>query len=128
MGIKNLKGAVSIENFKGRIRLRWRYQKKRYSLYVAAYTKQNLLQAKKVVVQIEQDITTGQFDSTLNTYKPAGIQTTPIVDKTIIEYFEEWVRDYRNMCCDRDIDYHFTRSMLHRYFLRSSGECFHLYG
>jgi hypothetical protein len=35
-----------------------------YSVYVAAYTKQNLWQAKKVAVQIEYDIARGQFNST----------------------------------------------------------------
>ena len=32
LGIKNQKGTVSVENFKNRIRLRWRYQGKRFSL------------------------------------------------------------------------------------------------
>ncbi len=34
LGIKNQKGTVLVENFKNRIRLRWRYLSKRYSLSV----------------------------------------------------------------------------------------------
>jgi hypothetical protein len=35
-----------------------------YSIYVAAYTKQNWLQAKKVAVTIKDAITREQFNST----------------------------------------------------------------
>ena len=55
-GHKNVKGNVAILNYKGRIRLRWTYLSKRYSLNLAAYVKPNLLQAKKVSLQIENDI------------------------------------------------------------------------
>jgi integrase len=53
LGIKNQKGKVSIENFKNRIRLRWRYQGKRYSLSLGPYDKINLKAAQKKVLQIE---------------------------------------------------------------------------
>lgn len=56
MGQKNSKGTVTIANADGRIRLRWRYNTKRYSLSLFAFTKQNLLHAKKTALEIEQDI------------------------------------------------------------------------
>ncbi len=68
LGHKSPKGAVSITNYKDRIRLRWRYLGKRYSLSLASYNKINLKVANKVVLQIELDIANGQFDSTLVRY------------------------------------------------------------
>jgi integrase len=64
LGIKNQKGTVSIENFKNRIRLRWRYQGKRYSMSLGPYDKLNLKATKRVVLQIELDMANGQFDHT----------------------------------------------------------------
>ncbi len=69
MGHKNSKGTVSIVNYRGRIRLRWRYQLKRYSLNLSIYNKTNLLQAKKVAISIEEDVANDRFDYTLNRYK-----------------------------------------------------------
>ena len=68
MGIRNQKGTVSVENFRNRIRLRWRYQGKRFSLSLTAYTKVNLGAAKRVVLQIELYMANGQFDDTLVKY------------------------------------------------------------
>ena len=61
LGHKSPKGAVSISNYKERIRLRWRYLGKRYSLSLAAYDKVNLRAVKRVVLQIELDMANGQF-------------------------------------------------------------------
>lgn len=72
MGRKNAKGTVSIVQDGQRIRLRWRYQRKRYSLNLFEYNKANLAQVRKVVLQIEQDLLEGTFDVTLTGYKPAG--------------------------------------------------------
>lgn len=47
MGIKNSKGTVSIENFRNRIRLRWRISQNRYSISLGEYNKLNLIFAKK---------------------------------------------------------------------------------
>ena len=90
MGHKNSKGTVSIVNYKGRIRLRWRYQTKRYSLCLFTYTKQNLQSARKTAVEIEQDTVNNQFDFTLAKYKGEQIVPLPTVDKSIVEYFEDW--------------------------------------
>jgi integrase len=89
MGHKNQKGTVSLVNYKGRIRLRWRFQDKRYSLNLFPYTKTNLLPAKKIALLIEQNISNDKFDFTLNRYrgKPESLKPS---QKTIVEFFEEW--------------------------------------
>ncbi len=76
MGIKKSKGTVSLENYRGRVRLRWRYQSKRYSLNLFIYNKQNLLKAKKTALEIEQDMVNNQFDFLLSKYK--GKQSIPV--------------------------------------------------
>ena len=58
MGITNSIGPVSIKNFRGRIRLRWKYQSKRYSLNLAPYNIQNLPHTRKLA-KIFEDIANG---------------------------------------------------------------------
>lgn len=53
MGQKNAKGCVSIVNADERIRLRWRYQKQRYSMNLFSYSKENLVRAKKISIKIQ---------------------------------------------------------------------------
>jgi integrase len=118
MGTKNLKGAVSIEVIKSRIRLRWRFNKQRFSINLSYYSKHNLLKAKSLSLQIETDIYSGCFDSSLQKYKnpiPADKPQEIKPSKNLIEYFEEWVMNYRNMSCDRDIDYYSIRSMMRKW-------------
>jgi integrase len=76
MGRKNLKGAVSIDKDKNTIRLRWRYQSKRYSLNLFLYNKANLLRAKKISLSIENDFVSGAFDYTLNRYRELVLQAS----------------------------------------------------
>ena len=114
-GHKNARGTVSIINYKERIRLRWSYQSKRYSLNLAAYIKANLLHAKKTALQIEDDMLNGVFDSTLNKYKHNSNVIIKSGDKTIVEYFEEWVKFYRQMDCEYNSDYNSTRNMLKKW-------------
>ena len=68
MGQKNSKGAVTIINAEGRIRLRWRYQTNRHSISLGAYTKSNLIQARIIALKIEQDMLLNNFDKTLINY------------------------------------------------------------
>jgi hypothetical protein len=75
MGQKNSKGTVSIVNENNRIRLRWRYQSKRYSLSLFHYSKSNLLQARSVPLSIEVGMVSQSFDTTLVKYNPHN--TTP---------------------------------------------------
>lgn len=90
LGIKNQKGTVSVENFKNRIRLRWRYLGKRYSLSLAAYDKVNLRAVKKVVLQIELDMANGQFEHTLVMYggKVINVDEEYVQSQTIVKIFK----------------------------------------
>jgi hypothetical protein len=65
MRTKNLKGTVSIESIGNSTRLRWRLQKKRFLLHLFTVNKPNLLRAKKIALQIEQDMADEEFDITL---------------------------------------------------------------
>ena len=111
MGQKNSKGTVTITNADGRIRLRWRYQTKRYSLSLYVFSKQNLLQVRKTALEIEQDMVSNKFDYTLVKYggKEDFIKQE---SKTIVSYFEEWVSNYKQMDCDKHTNYNSTRGML----------------
>lgn len=115
MGTKNSKGTVSIENIGKRIRLRWRFQKTRFSLSLFHFTKASLQEAKKISLLIENDMLAGTFDVSLGRYKPAALLQAFQPDKSLVEHFEVWVKDYRNMDCEKDIDYYSTRSMLKRW-------------
>jgi len=114
MGIKNQKGTVSVENFRGRIRLRWRYQTERFSLSLFAYSKQNLLQARKTALEIEQDMVLGRFDFTLIKYG-AKEATNKKENRSIVSYFEEWVTSYKQMDCEKHTNYNSTRNMMKKW-------------
>jgi integrase len=94
MGIKKQKGTVYIENLKSRIRLRWQYLKKRYSVSHSAYNKVNLVAAKSVGLQIELDMANGQFDDTLVKYggKAMVVPEEKVYPKSVVEHFEKWVK------------------------------------
>jgi integrase len=111
MGIKNSKGTVSVENFKGRVRLRWRYQSKRYSLSLYIFNKQNQLQARITALEIEQDMVNNKFDFTLVKYGGKEVLIKE-ESKTIVAYFEVWVSNYKQMDCDNHTNYNSTRGML----------------
>ena len=117
MGIKNQKGTVSIENYRNRIRLRWRYEGKRYSLSLSSYNKANVLAAKKIVLQIELDIAKEQFDNTLVKYGGKTAPSILIAEKTctIVQYFEKWVKAYKQLDCDKNSDYFHLRNTLKKW-------------
>jgi integrase len=115
MGIKNQKGTVSIENYKNRIRLRWRYGGKRYSLSLAAYNKANLAITKKVALQIELDMISGSFDESLVKYGAKAPQPKSVEYKNLVEYFEGWVLDYKQLDCNVNSDYYHLRNTLRKW-------------
>jgi integrase len=114
MGQKNTKGTVSINNTDGRIRLRWRYRTIRYSINLNAYNKANLLIAKKAALQIEEDIANDKFDYSLNSYK-CEPENLPSVNKSIVQYFEEWTSDVKQMDCEIHTNYNSLRNMLRKW-------------
>ena len=114
MGQKKQKGTVSIHNADGRIRLRWSYQGKRYSISLSSYNKINLLPARKIALSIEQDMAMECFDFTLEKY--SGKSKTPTVEKkTFTELFEEWTKSYKHMDCEIHTNYNSTRNMIKKW-------------
>jgi integrase len=115
MGTKKQKGSISIEKINDRIRLRWRYQTTRYSLNLFLFSKANLIKAQRIALLIEQDILLDSFDTSLVKYKPAIPNELVKENKTIVQYFEGWVKNYRNMDCETDVDYNSTRNMIKKW-------------
>lgn len=81
---------VTIERHYGRLRLRWRYQGKRYTM--AAGAPDSLMGraiARKKAAEIELDIEAGYFDTTLLKYRPkiTGKTATEI---SVVELFERF--------------------------------------
>ena len=114
MGQKNTKGTVTIINADGRIRLRWRFKAIRHSISLGAYTRSNLIQARIIALKIEQDILLNNFDKTLNSYSE-NKSIKSLVNKSIVELFEEWVKDYKQMDCEVHTNYNSTRNMLRKW-------------
>jgi integrase len=114
MGQKNSKGVVSINNAKGRIRLRWRFKAIRHSISLGEYTKSNLIQARIIALKIEQDMLLNNFDKTLNSYSEIKSNKSQ-VHKSIVALFEEWVKEYKQMDCEIHTNYNSTRNMLRKW-------------
>jgi integrase len=114
MGQKNTKGTVTIINANGRIRLRWRYQTKRHSISLGAYSKSNLIQARIIALKIEQDMLLNNFDKTLFKYT-GKVVAKPTTNKSFVNLFEEWVKDYKQMDCEVHTNYNATRNMLKKW-------------
>jgi integrase len=117
LGHRSPKGAVSISNNKERIRLRWRYHGKRYSFSLSSISKTHHLEAQKVALQIEQDVLTGCFDSTLVKYgarkkEPGGEVGFP---ETFVQQFEWWVKQLLHMDCELHINYNAFRNMIRKW-------------
>jgi Site-specific recombinase XerD len=106
---KTPKGEVSISNCDGRIRLRWRYQGKRYSMNMPyPYTPENLQNSADIAKVIKNDILSGTFDSTLSRYEKASVKKpvqAPVVQATeniadLLEPYKTWVKAVRNSNLD----------------------------
>ena len=116
-GHRSPKGAVSISNYKERIRLGWRYQGKRYSFSLSNISKTHQLEAQKVALQIEQDFLMGCFDCTLVKYgarknklgKEAGFP------ETFVKQFEWWVKQLLHMDCELHINYNAFRNIIRKW-------------
>lgn len=117
LGHKSPKGSVSISNFKGRIRLRWRYEGKRYSLGQGLYNNKNLKAARLVVMQIELDIAYKVFDVSLVKYggKASEAKEERVQPATIVSFFEKWVKEFKQLDCERNSDYYHLRNTLRKW-------------
>jgi integrase len=115
MGQKNYKGAVTISDADGRIRLRWRYQSRRYSLNLFQYSRKNFALARKTALQIELDMVQGSFDCSLAKYKGEELLPETGHAKSIVQSFEGWAKNYKQLDCDVNIGYYTIRNMLCRW-------------
>jgi integrase len=126
---KSSKGEISIENHRGRIRLRWRYWGTRFQLALPyAYSSDNMHHATIKVAEIKLDILKGCFDPSLEKYKPevvipvAPILLEPVIPEQSIIYlndlaskFNDWTKNIRNANIDHSIDYLGVRRVLEKY-------------
>lgn len=130
---KTPKGEISISNFEGRIRLRWRYSGERYSLNLPyAYLPENLHHGTVKATEIKLDILKGCFDSSLEKYKPAPIikpealkpvEVPATIEKTqsptflndLVTHFNDWCTNIRNVDVENSIDYLYTRRLLEKW-------------
>ena len=118
LGHKSWKGAVSASNYKGRIRLRWRYLGARYSLSLSYWCDLNLLEAQKVALQIEQDMIVGTFDPTLLRYAPMrGVKKAALSvrELSFTQIFEYWTKEFKQMDCEVHTNYNSTRNMIRKW-------------
>ena len=87
MGIKTQKGPVSLEDYRSRLRLRWRHKGVRYLSTLSAYNKINRPQAKRIALENEREIALDSFDKSLIKYKGNSIKT-PVL-KSLVQLYEE---------------------------------------
>jgi integrase len=133
MGLKSKtrKGDISIGNNNGRIRLRWRYAGERYSLNLPyVYLPENMYHAAIKAAEIKLDIAKGCFDPSLEKYNPVLLMlsqpkaemapthkrsdedTVSIID--LVQYFNDWGTNVRNIDVDRTTYYLAGRSFLEK--------------
>lgn len=95
-------GRIAVENFRGKIRLRWTYQGKTYQFTIGAVSKESLVLAKAKAGQIDFDIMMGQFDPTLVKYDNSKVipinSTVEITNKpNLVSCWEH----YKKLSCDK---------------------------
>jgi integrase len=83
------KGSVAVKEFRGRVRLRWRYQGKRLSMTVGdAANKVTWTVARKLAQQIEGDLLTGNYDQTQAKYRPDEDSARDLMVVTLFASFQ----------------------------------------
>lgn len=125
---KTAKGEISVSNYEGRIRLRWRYGGQRYSLNLPyPYSNENLHHATVKVAEIKLDILKGEFDTSLVKYKPKIEKEVAVLPLTksyasaitddIVVKFKIWAKQVRSIDLDTEssIDYYGVYRVLNKY-------------
>ncbi|NHC36797.1 Arm DNA-binding domain-containing protein [Scytonema millei] len=89
---KASKGTVSVESFRGRLRLRFRIDGIQKTLAVNLDdSKENRIRASLVARQIELDLLGGTFDHTLEKYRPSPQKPPLIQNITVATLFEQFI-------------------------------------
>lgn len=137
MGIKSktAKGEITVENYRGRIRLRWRHEGERYSLNLPyPYLPENQHYAVVRSAEIKLDILKGCFDTSLKKYQPPAPAkpviaslvkeeaTLPSSNEVVIPAlsdlvakFNDWGNNIKNIDVENSIDYFFVRRLLEKW-------------
>jgi integrase len=74
-----------------------------------------MLAAKKLALQIEQDIALGQFDTTLSRYTGKKSTSSKLSALNFTDLFEHWVKNYKQMDCEVHTNYNSTRNMIRKW-------------
>lgn len=111
------KGEISITNYRGRIRLRWGYNRERYQLCLPyTYLPENLHYATVKATEIRLDIMKGSFDTTLVKYKSHDtaprLQERKLLLPMLVDKFTDWGSSIRNMDMSNSPDYVSTKNLL----------------
>ncbi len=90
-GNESRKSLVKVENDEGRLRLRFSYGGKRHTLAVGLPdSKINRIVAQQKASQIELDIASGNFDSTLEKYRPPKVTPKKSEATDVVGLFEKF--------------------------------------
>lgn len=109
------KGSVSVEEHKDRVRLRWRYQGKRYCLALGLpYNPATLKIAQQLANKIELDILSGHFDKTLCAYSNKITKSSSL---TVVGVFQAYMNYKAKVVQDKTLyNYKGTLKALVQYF------------
>lgn len=112
---KRSKGTVAVEEFQGRLRLRWRYRDKRYVLTIGLPdSKINRQVAQHKATIIELDMASGNFDLSLKKYKP---ETQSYSKTSVVHLFEKFIKYKSKGVVPRSLEkYKATLSYLASFF------------
>ncbi len=114
---KASKGTVTVEEFRGRLRLRWRYLTKQYTLAIGLPNSPiNQKAAQQKANRIELDLASDNFDPTLKKYKPKlDTQNTQI---SVVALFQQFMEHKSKIVSPKTIkqEYNATLGYLERFF------------
>ncbi len=112
---KRSKGTVAVEEFQGRLRLRWRQGGKRYTLTIGLPdSKINRQVAQQKATIIELDMASGNFDPSLKKYKP---ETQSYSRISVMQLFEKFIKYKSKGVVPRSLEkYKATLSYLTSFF------------
>jgi integrase len=117
---KSKKGTIVISSDRGMLRLRWRLDGVRYTLSLGlADTPLNQVVAKQTSLQIEMDIHSGVFDSSLNKYRVQSAATNgeKREELTVTQLIERYIKDRSKYVSDNTVSkYRGVLVLLRSYF------------
>ncbi|MDX2273153.1 MAG: DUF3596 domain-containing protein [Cyanobacteriota bacterium] len=122
--MKSPKGVVAVEAFQSRLRLRWRHDGKRYTLSIGLPdSKVNRQVATQKAMQIELDMASGNFDSTLSKYKPQVHTQLHTHKMTAQSLFSNYIEYKANTVLPKTLDnYRVVPRYLHLFFGQKAAE------